>query len=727
MKNKHYKHLFIVCIALISALSPLRGQKFTDVSSLVTFSEKKLKEAKENRKAAEVFAEMNKLPLSFMDDEGSCHELQSINDDGIPMYYISDNAHAAKTISTSEVQDGGRNDLQLDGRGIQLLLWDAGTVRGTHQEFEGRITLGDSSNSCNAHATHVAGTMIAKGINPQSKGMAYNARLTSYNWNYDISEMAAEAAEGALISNHSYGYGRGWVNNGCSWVWYGNTSISEDEDYLFGFYDMQAQDWDQVAYFAPQYLIVKSAGNDRNEGPGTEHPVDGPFDCLAHAAVAKNVLTVGAVYPIENEYQSPGDVRIADFSSCGPTDDGRIKPDIVTQGISIYSTYDNTDDAYKTLSGTSTAAPSASGSLALLQQLWEDIHGEGSYMLAATLKGLIIHTSDEAGNSEGPDYEYGWGLMNTEKAALKISQNQWKEVITELVLNENETYTRTIKSDGMTPIRVTICWTDAPGTPLAAQLDPETAMLVNDLDLTVIHKDDIYYPWSLNAKNPQQPATCITKNYVDNVEVIDIINPEAGEYTITVTHEGHLLNEHQNFSIIISGMDGSSPPVVDFQANNTEISVGDDVVFECKSKGNPTSWEWTFPGGFPNYSTEKNPVITYTKAGTYKVILTARNNFGMNTKIAEEYITVSDADVTDMEEQEIKAFPNPAINTLNIELTNNNEPVLVRIISSLGTIYKEFNMDINHQSIDVSYFPKGVYYAVVNNNGQTKTCKFLKY
>jgi hypothetical protein len=224
---------------------------------------------------------MNKLPLSFMDSEGSCHELQSINDDGIPMYYISDNAHAAKTISTSEVQDGGRNDLQLDGRGIQLFLWDAGTVRGTHQEFEGRITLGDSSNSCNAHATHVAGTMIAKGINPQSKGMAYNARLTSYNWNYDISEMAAEAAEGALISNHSYGYGRGWVNNGCSWEWYGNTSISEDEDYLFGFYDMQAQDWDQVAYFAPQYLIVKSAGNDRNEGPGTEHPVDGPFDCRA--------------------------------------------------------------------------------------------------------------------------------------------------------------------------------------------------------------------------------------------------------------------------------------------------------------------------------------------------------------------------------------------------------------------------------------------------------------
>ncbi len=111
MKNKHYKHLFIVCIALISALSPLRGQKITDVNSLVAFSDKKVKELKEQRKAAEVFAEKNKLPLSYRDVNGSLQELQFINGDGIPMYYISDNAEAAKTISTSEVQSGGRSNL----------------------------------------------------------------------------------------------------------------------------------------------------------------------------------------------------------------------------------------------------------------------------------------------------------------------------------------------------------------------------------------------------------------------------------------------------------------------------------------------------------------------------------------------------------------------------------------------------------------------------------------
>jgi len=606
-----------------------------------------------------------------------------------------------------------------------LRVWDAGAVRISHQEFDNRVILGDYDTVYNYHATHVAGTMIAKGINPTAKGMAYNADLKSFGWNFDISEMAIEAAYGALISNHSYGYGRGWVNNGYEWIWYGNTQISEVEDYLFGFYDNQAKEWDQLAYDAPYYLIVKSAGNDRNEGPGTTNPSDGPYDCLAHSAVAKNVMTVGAVYNVNDEYTGPEDVIITDFSSWGPTDDGRIKPDIVTQGMSVFSTDDDSDEDYKVLCGTSAAAPSASGSLALLQQHWENYNGEGNYMLAATLKGLIIHTADEAGEFDGPDYKYGWGLMNTEKAALIISQNQLDNVIKELVLNEGETYSRTIKSYGNTPIKVTICWTDAPGIPTSAQLDPSNAMLINDLDVNIIHNDDIDYPWSLDPLHPEEAATKHAKNYVDNVEVIDIINPEAGEYMITVSHEGTLFNEQQNFSIIISGMD-RNPPVVDFQANKTDISEGDKVAFECKSQGIPTSWEWTFPGGIPNFSSEKNPVITYDKAGTYQVILTVRNEFGVDTKVIEEYISVRKNEISKNQKIEIKTFPNPAVNRISIEISDNEEPVTVFIIGSLGNIYKEFQIEQMNQSVDISYFPRGIYYAVANSNGITSSCKFLK-
>lgn len=725
MKNKHYKHLFIVCIALISALSPLRGQKITDVNSLVAFSDKKEKELKEQRKAAEVFAEKNKLPLTYRDNNGSFQELQFITEDGIPMYYISDNAEAARTISTSEVQDGGRSHLMLDGSGVMLRSWDAGAVRFTHQEFDGRVTLGDNDTTFNYHATHVAGTMIASGINPEAKGMAYRADLKSFGWNFDIAEMAMEAANGALISNHSYGYGRGWVNNGYEWMWYGNTEISTEEDYLFGFYDTQAKEWDEVAYQAPYYLIVKSAGNDRNEGPGTTNPSDGPFDCIAHSAVAKNVLTVGAVYNIISGYNGPEDVLITDFSSWGPTDDGRIKPDIVTQGMSVFSTDDDSDDDYKIMCGTSAAAPSASGSLALLQQHWANLNGEGHYMLAATLKGLVIHTADEAGEYNGPDYKHGWGLMNTEKAAMLISEKNQGNVIEELVLNEGETYTKTIKSKGNLPVKVTICWTDAAGTPVDPQLDPINTMLVNDLDVKVIYKDEIYYPWSLNPRQPEDAATKYEKNYVDNVEVIDIYTPQAGEYTIVVSHDGTLLNQQQNFSIIISGVD-RNPPVVDFQANKTEISIGEEVEFECKSNGIPTSWEWTFPGGYPSFSYEKNPVIIYEKSGSYKVLLTVSNEFGSDTKVVEHFINVKESEPVPDTELTIHTYPNPAINTLHVDISDNEEPAHVVIVGSLGNICSEIEITEANQPIDISHFPSGMYYAVVTKNGMQSTSKFLK-
>jgi hypothetical protein len=642
------------------------------------------------------------------------------------MYYISDNAEAARTISTCEVQTGGRSDLQLDGSGIILRAWDAGAVRYTHQEFDGRVQIGDHDTLLNYHATHVAGTMIASGVNSEAKGMAYKASLKSFGWNYDISEMALEAANGALISNHSYGYGRGWVNNGYEWMWYGNTEICETEDYLFGFYDTQAQEWDEVAYLAPYYLIVKSAGNDRDEGPGTTNPTDGPYDCMAHAAVAKNVLTVGAVHNIMQGYSGPEDVLITDFSSWGPTDDGRIKPDIVTQGMSVFSTDDDDDDDYKVMCGTSAAAPSASGSLALLHQHWENLNGKGEYMLASTLKGLVIHTADEAGTSEGPDYKHGWGLMNTEKAALLISDNQFTNVIDELTLNEGDIYTRTIKSNGNEPIKVTICWTDAAGTPVEPQLDPTNIMLVNDLDLKIIHKDEPYYPWSLNPHQSEAAATNNSKNYVDNVEVIDINNPQAGEYTIMVSHDGNLINKQQNFSIIISGVDRNLP-VVDFHANQTEISIGDEVEFECKSVGNPTSWEWTFPGGDPDFSYESNPVVKYEHAGSYKVTLTTYNENGSNSKTFENYIIVQDREQIDQSDLTLTTYPNPAINTLNIELNAIDEPVQLVILGSLGNIMHEYQISEPSQPIDVSSFPKGMYYAIATRHGQKTSSKFIKY
>jgi hypothetical protein len=117
--------------------------------------------------------------------------------------------------------------------------------------------------------------MIAAGVDANAKGMSYQAVLRAYDWNSDLSEMSAAAAAGLRASNHSYGFITGWYfdyfGDG-KWTWWGDTAVSNVEDYTFGFYSSESQSWDNIARNAPNYLMVKSAGNDRNEGP-TGQPV----------------------------------------------------------------------------------------------------------------------------------------------------------------------------------------------------------------------------------------------------------------------------------------------------------------------------------------------------------------------------------------------------------------------------------------------------------------------
>jgi len=268
---------------------------------------------------------------------------------------------------------------------------------------------------------------------------------------------------------------------------------------------------------------------------------------------AKNILLVGAVNDVPN-YTQPSDVVMTTFSSWGPTDDGRIKPDVVGNGASLYSTDDGADDDYTTLSGTSMSSPNVTGTLALLQQHYQSTHSSSS-MYAATLKGLVIHSANEAGQTAGPDYMFGWGLVNAEEAGRLISLDSYgNDVIDEQVLSNGSTYTRTINSNGTSPIKVTICWTDPAGTPVTSNyLNNRTPMLVNDLDLKITKGGTTYYPWKLDPDNPANAATNLTENNVDNVEQVYIASPSQESYTIEVSHDGTLSGGSQAFSIIVSG------------------------------------------------------------------------------------------------------------------------------------------------------------------------------
>src|SRR5690606_15155051 len=135
---------------------------------------------------------------------------------------------------------------------------------------------------------------------------------------------------------------------------------------FFGTYNATSQAWDDIMYNAPMYQVVWAAGNDR-DSYGVLNPTKNGSDLLASASVSKNVFVVGAVTQVNN-YTGPSSVQMSDFSNWGPTNDTRIKPDIVAKGIGVVSTSSSGDSDYAPAQGTSMAAPAVSGGMLLLQQ-----------------------------------------------------------------------------------------------------------------------------------------------------------------------------------------------------------------------------------------------------------------------------------------------------------------------------------------------------------------------
>ena len=349
--------------------------------------------------------------------------------------------------------------------------------------------------------------------------MAGKAMIYGWDFSNDLAEMAIAAADGMVLSNHSYGSLTGWYHNSAynMWYWYGDPEQSESTDYKFGFYNQVSADLDFIAWSAPQYLVVKSAGNDRGEAPDNQpvtHMVwdnnwvsstvvrdpDGGtegYDCLTSQSVAKNILTIGAV-------DDQG--SMTSFSGFGPTDDGRIKPDLVANGTTIYSSIGTASTDYGTYNGTSMAAASVTGSMALLYQLQQMLQ-PGVRLNSSTMKGLLIHTAAEAGQDPGPDYRYGWGLMDMKAAADLMEKNADNGGlnIREGTLREGEVSQIPVQSLSSSPwLKVTICWTDPAGIPTNPSLNSRDKKLVNDLNLLVVNSttSQQFLPWTLDVENP---------------------------------------------------------------------------------------------------------------------------------------------------------------------------------------------------------------------------------
>jgi hypothetical protein len=535
---------------------------------------------------------------------GGVAVLTGISETGIPEYTSTEsNLFAAHTTGASQLWNNTALGINVTGSSSfltdKLAIWDGGPLLTTHNEFSSRVVLRDNSAlAVSGHATHVAGTMIAKGNNISAKGMAFEApNIHSYDFSNDVSEMALNT--GYLLSNHSYGSISGWSRNSSNvWEFYGE--FGAVEDYKFGYYDNKARFWDSLCILNPYYLPVKSAGNNRSQnGPaigvaynrfnasgqmtsagsyGGGISQNNGYEIISTNGNAKNILTVGAVSLLPQGYTKAADVTISSFSSYGPTDDGRIKPDLVAAGVDLTSLGSNSDNAYDVSSGTSMSSPNTTGSLLLLQELYRK--ETGNFLRAASLKGLAIHTVNEAGANPGPDYIYGWGLLDVFKAAKVIKGRTTNHSIQELALNQGQTFSQNVIASGTGPFVATISWTDYAGRVFGSNewLNNRTPQLVNDLDIRVISTSGTELPWILNPSAPDNAATK-GDNILDNVEKIEILNPIAGQqYEVRVTHKGSLRNNQQAFSLLLSGIGGTayctSAPSSNANSKITNVTFG---------------------------------------------------------------------------------------------------------------------------------------------------------
>ncbi|AUD07510.1 S8 family serine peptidase [Spirosoma pollinicola] len=644
---------------LIGSGSPLKAQSTSEELKLnwqkelsqrhITLRERTLR-----------LAQQRGWPLSKNYSNQRVLQLQEIDALGQPVYYTLHNVEAARGTQTQALQGNGSLPIALSGGSAvmagRLGLWDGGKVLESHNEFGGavaRITQKDNLTTLNNHTTHLAGTLIAKGINAQAKGMAFGSQLSVWDYTNDITELTSTASN-LLISNHSYGPVVGWVYNesrpgkdpNLKWEWWGNTQISETEDYLFGFYTANTRDLDRIAYNNPFFLMVRSADNKRSEtGPPTGTPYflkntdtkstlarsqNDTYDVIPGEATAKNVLTVGAANVSFTDQNKAVLLGTMGFSGWGPTDDGRIKPDLLGIGSDVLSSLSTSNTAYGIYSGTSMASANVAGSLFLLQELYATqraggLPTSGQFMRAATLKGLAIHTATRPNPSAGPDYRQGWGLLNTEAAARLLLNENLANLVLEKALVSSGTFTQSIVAQGNEPLLITLCWTDPEGTTTSvtsSSVNSRTPKLVNDLDLRLKTSQQTEFPFILN---PAQPALAAGRgdNIRDNVEQIYIANPVAGQtYTLTVSHKGTMTYSSQPFSVIVSGLTHTNCQLTASIQPRKDTSICSGTPFFLQASTNTTGLKYQWLRDGVVVASTSNPAYQVTRTGSYLLRIT---------------------------------------------------------------------------------------------------------
>jgi hypothetical protein len=500
-----------------------------------------------------------------------------------------DRADARANLLNAPIALGGRN---LRGEGIVIGVGDDANPS-VHVDFTNRIINRTYAPPTGQHGQHVAGTAAGAGVlNEMYKGYAPKATVITQYFSGIWQNAAAYVQDyGMVITNNSYGA----VMGDCSYN---------------GLYDLYSAILDQQAFDFPYLENVFAAGNS-----GTDNcpPYPTGFKTvLGSYQSAKNVLSVGAT-------DSAG--VIADFSSKGPVKDGRIKPEISAMGKRVFSTGFG---SYWYNSGTSMASPGVTGGLTLLYQLYKQTNG-GTNPKSGLMKAIVCNSSRDMGNA-GPDFSYGFGWLDLQRAALTIENNRH---FTATIANGNQnTHPITIPANAA-QLKVMLYWHDPPASLLSGQT------LVNDLDLTVQTPASVtVFPKILDTL-PSNVTNASTEgpDHINNIEQVVIDNPQAGSYSIRVNGNSVTQNSPQEYFIAY------------------------DIV--------PDSTKLSFPIGGESFSRTDSLLIQWDAYGSGSTFtLKYSTDDGVN------WITI-DNNIAGNQRQKKWKTPNIATNKARIQLINN--------------------------------------------------------
>ena len=207
----------------------------------------------------------------------------------------------------------------------------------------------------------------------------------------------------------------------------------------------------------------------------------------------------------------------------------------------------------------------------------------------------------------------------------------------------------------------------------------------------------------------------------------------AGSFLVSLTARNSAGSNVRNTLRAITVINRSQPGAK-FTVDRQFISPGESVMFIDQSTGGPRSYEWSFPGGSPSTSDEKNPVVNYNEQGTYSVSLRVQNEFGEDFEEKFDFINVGTVSVEDLssEVNTIKLFPNPLKNErLNISFVKKSTGLMrIELFDQFGRSVKllhnyKVKAGENILGFNTEGLSGGIYFINLSMEGYSKSFPFV--